>query len=326
MVEVPSPSISAPIARRQRARSAISGSRAAFSSTVVPRASVAAMSAFSVAPTETSGKGEAAAAEPARGRAGMDVALAQVERGAHRLQRAQVEVHGTRADGAAARQRDHRLALAREERAEHEDRGAHAADDLVVGLARGDGVRGQRQHAAVAQRARLRAERAQQRRHGGDVAEARRVGKRQRLLGEQRRGHQGEAGVLGARDLDAAREGAAAMDHDLVHQRGLLGGIPRRPLAGLGLAPGHVGLERRLEPRRPGRSAPPVAPRAGHPPRGGPSPGRAPPSWSCRLPHPLRVSGSPIPRPARGAATLRQAGASATPARHGRLARRPRAR
>ena len=50
------PSISAPIATRQRHRSVISGSRAAFSISVSPRASAAAISTFSVAPTETIGK------------------------------------------------------------------------------------------------------------------------------------------------------------------------------------------------------------------------------------------------------------------------------
>ena len=50
---LPMPSIFAPIAIRHSARSPISGSRAALRSTVVPSASVAAISAFSVAPTET---------------------------------------------------------------------------------------------------------------------------------------------------------------------------------------------------------------------------------------------------------------------------------
>ena len=51
MVEVPSPVISAPIELRKVTRSAISGSRAAFSITVLPSAKTAAMSKFSVAPT-----------------------------------------------------------------------------------------------------------------------------------------------------------------------------------------------------------------------------------------------------------------------------------
>ena len=47
------PSILAPIFLRQLATSATSGSRAAFSITVSPRASTAAISALCVAPTET---------------------------------------------------------------------------------------------------------------------------------------------------------------------------------------------------------------------------------------------------------------------------------
>ena len=52
MVDVPAPQIRAPIAFRNAARSTISGSLAAFSMRVVPLASVAAISRFSVAPTE----------------------------------------------------------------------------------------------------------------------------------------------------------------------------------------------------------------------------------------------------------------------------------
>ena len=47
----PMPSIWAPMGLRKRQRSAISGSRAALSSTVVPLARTAAMRMFSVAPT-----------------------------------------------------------------------------------------------------------------------------------------------------------------------------------------------------------------------------------------------------------------------------------
>jgi hypothetical protein len=52
MVDVPAPSIEAPIALSIEHRSTISGSRAALSTTVVPLASTAAMTRFSVAPTE----------------------------------------------------------------------------------------------------------------------------------------------------------------------------------------------------------------------------------------------------------------------------------
>ena len=50
---MPTPSIRAPIVIRQLARSTTSGSRAAFSIKVSPRASTAAIKALWVAPTET---------------------------------------------------------------------------------------------------------------------------------------------------------------------------------------------------------------------------------------------------------------------------------
>ena len=52
MVDVPAPSMRAPIAPSIAQRSTISGSRAALSITVVPLASTAAMTRFSVAPTD----------------------------------------------------------------------------------------------------------------------------------------------------------------------------------------------------------------------------------------------------------------------------------
>ena len=55
MVGVPAPLILAPMALRQSARLTISGSRAAFSSTVSPLASEAAIISTWVAPTETFG-------------------------------------------------------------------------------------------------------------------------------------------------------------------------------------------------------------------------------------------------------------------------------
>ena len=54
-VSVPIPAISTPRATRQLARSTTSGSRAALTSTVSPLARLAAISRFSVAPTDTFG-------------------------------------------------------------------------------------------------------------------------------------------------------------------------------------------------------------------------------------------------------------------------------
>src|SRR3989338_158925 len=106
IVLVPSPALGAPMRRRQRARSTISGSRAAFFRTVVPLASVAAISAFSVAPTDTKVNSNTAPVRrppPARG-ACMDIAIAQVHLGPHRLKRLQVQIDRARANGTAPRQ------------------------------------------------------------------------------------------------------------------------------------------------------------------------------------------------------------------------------
>ena len=52
IVDVPAPSMRAPMATSIEQRSTISGSRAALSITVVPLASTAAITRFSVAPTD----------------------------------------------------------------------------------------------------------------------------------------------------------------------------------------------------------------------------------------------------------------------------------
>ncbi len=82
---LPMPSMRAPIATRQSARSVISGSRAALISTVSPSASVAAISRFSVAPTETDGKDDFGAVQPF-GRARIDIAFVQLDLGAEPAQ------------------------------------------------------------------------------------------------------------------------------------------------------------------------------------------------------------------------------------------------
>ncbi len=69
MRSVPAPLMSAPMALRQRAKSPISGSRAALTNTVSPRASDAAISRFSVAPTEGLAKMTSAPTRPFGARA-----------------------------------------------------------------------------------------------------------------------------------------------------------------------------------------------------------------------------------------------------------------
>ena len=91
---------------RNFARSTISGSRAAFSMTVVPSAAVAAMSRFSVAPTLGIVERDDGAVEIVG--AHLDEAVLDLDGRAEPLQPADVEVDAPRADVAATGHRDHR--------------------------------------------------------------------------------------------------------------------------------------------------------------------------------------------------------------------------
>ena len=128
MRSLPAPEMRAPIAVRQRARSTISGSRAAFSRIVVPSASVAAISRFSVPVTVTMSNTMVA---PRRRPVRVDVAVLEVDGRAHRLEALDVLVDRPQSDRAAAGQRHARLAAAREQRPERQDRRAHRLDQLV---------------------------------------------------------------------------------------------------------------------------------------------------------------------------------------------------
>ena len=139
-------------------------------------------------------------------RLGMKVAVAQFDRRAHRLERGDMQVHGPRADGAAARQAHFGAVVTRQKRPQHEVRGPHLAHDVVM---RDVVVRFVGRHGddlAVIQRRHLGPQRLQQFGHGADVREARRIGQRQRLIRQKRRGHQRQAGVLGPRDGNRARK------------------------------------------------------------------------------------------------------------------------
>ena len=86
--------------------------------------------------------------------AGRDVAVLEVDLGAHRLEPLDVLVDRPQADRAAAGQRHARLAAAGEQRPEHEDRGAHRLDELVGRERPVELRRGQRQAVPVGRRAR----------------------------------------------------------------------------------------------------------------------------------------------------------------------------
>ena len=152
---------------------------------------------------------------PSRSR--VDVAALQRDAGAHLLQALQVQIDRARADGAAAGQRDARLADARQQRTEHQERGAHLAHDVVRRLGVGDGAAERQRAAVIADRLDRDAVLRQQQRHGGDVVEPRHVRQHQALVGQQAGGHQRQRGVLGAADDDLAGERPAAADANTVH-------------------------------------------------------------------------------------------------------------
>ena len=111
------------------ASSVISGSRAAFSMTVCPLASTAAVSRFSVAPTL--GNSSTTRAPDSRfARASMKPCTT-CELDAHRFEPAEVHVERAAADVVATGHRDARLTAARQQRTEHVDRRAQPRDELV---------------------------------------------------------------------------------------------------------------------------------------------------------------------------------------------------
>ena len=121
----------------------ISGSCAAFSSTVSPSASAAAIRKFSVPVTVTM---SVVMRAPCRRlwpacRRGDHVAVLDRDLGAHRLQALDVLVDRARADGAAARQRHLGLAEARQQRTQRQHRRAHGLDQLVGRLGVGEVAR-----------------------------------------------------------------------------------------------------------------------------------------------------------------------------------------
>ena len=101
--DVPAPRMRAPILLSTRPSSSTSGSRAAFSSVVRPRASAAAIIRFSVPVTVTMSN-TMLAPRSRRARRG-DVAARELDARAHRLQALEVLIDRTRADRAAAGQR-----------------------------------------------------------------------------------------------------------------------------------------------------------------------------------------------------------------------------
>jgi hypothetical protein len=147
---------------------------------------------------------------------GDDVAAAELDLGAHRLQALEVLVDRARSDLAAAWQRDLGAAVAGEQRAEHEDARAHLLDELVGGL--GPGVAGGL--ADAHEGASTWTSRPRKRRSAAVVSMSRSLGTlRSRLSPSEskRRAEDRERCVLGAAHRDGAVEPLSPADADSVH-------------------------------------------------------------------------------------------------------------
>ncbi len=132
------------------------------------------------------------------GRFGMQVSVAQFHPRPHRLQRRDVQIHRSRPDGATTGQGDHRMAMPRQQRPQHKIGSPHLPHDIVIGNVIVGTVARHRDHLALLHGGNFCSQRFQQRRHRTDIREPRRIGQRQRLVAQKRRGHQCKTGVLRA--------------------------------------------------------------------------------------------------------------------------------
>ncbi len=157
---------------------------------------------------------ETHAGEPLRART--HIAVLEIDLGAHRHESLDVLVDGAQPDRAAARKRHPRLAAARDQRAERQDRRPHRLHELVGRERPVDGAGVELDGAGIAgvdADAHLR----EQPLHRPHVVEPRDVGEDERLVAKERRAQERQRGVLGARDADFAAERVAAVDDEPVH-------------------------------------------------------------------------------------------------------------
>ena len=166
------------------------------------------------------------------GRFGMHIAFFQLQLSTHRFKRFEVQIHRACANCTAPGKRDNRMPVPRQHRPEHEDGSAHFAYDIVMRHMVVDCVARHREHLTILQAGHLCPQRLQQGRHRLDIAQTRRIGQRQRLLAQQRGGHQSQTGVLGPGNRDLTRQRPVSCDNNLIHCSSLpfcLFCLPRHP-------------------------------------------------------------------------------------------------
>ena len=160
----------------------------------------------------------------------VDITRVQVEPRAHLFQALQVQIHRAGADRAAAGQRYPRLPDTGQQRAEHEDGGAHFADDVVGCLGIRDRAADRQHPPGIAHGIDGDAVLRQQRAHGLDVGEARHIAEYQAIRRQQPRRHQRQGGVLCPADRDFTRQRPSAANSDPVHCHILGSAVPRWPM------------------------------------------------------------------------------------------------
>ncbi len=147
------------------------------------------------------------------------------------------------------RQRDAGLAIARQQRPQHQHRGAHLAHQ-IVGCRRRFGMTGDQGERPLALAGLIPAdddaELRQQIAHRGDIGQARQVAQDERGIGQQAGGHKRQPSILRAADGNDAIQRPAADDPNSIHayrsfiRYCVIGGIQSGASPALRLASGQV--------------------------------------------------------------------------------------
>ena len=136
---------------------------------------------------------------------------------AHGLQTRDMQIHGSRSDRTAARQRYVCLAEPRDQRPEHENRCAHRLDQFVRCLPPTDIARIDLDIELIVDRDH-HAHRLQQGNGGGDILQVRHVAYSHRLACQQGSGENRQRSILGAGYRDLAAKLGTTLDSQLIQR------------------------------------------------------------------------------------------------------------
>ena len=211
--EVPRPVMSAPIATNISHRSTTSGSRRRVVDRRLPVGEDRSGDDVLGGADAREAEDDVGAMQPLGGR--VDLTVAELELGAHLLQRGHVHVDRPGAEVVAARHRQPDPPATGEQRPEHVDRSPDPLD-LFVRRDRREVALVRQREPTGSWRRRADPDRAEQLAHAGDVHDRRHVGQLVRAVGEDRGGHQLEDGVLRPGHVDRAPELADPADDDLI--------------------------------------------------------------------------------------------------------------